>query len=104
MSRVVGTDIYVRATLVGVNVTGATTLQIGYVKPNASAPVYVIATVVTAGTDSVVRAKIPHASVDVAGWWRVFPWIVTATGDVVSDPSQDFEVVEVGAKVGAALN
>lgn len=97
---VIGTDITVQLTLQGVDVSGATTLKIGYIKANGSetSAEYVTATLTDTGTDSTIEGTIPHADNDTLGMLRVFPWVVQGDGKIVSTPAVEVEIISVGAK------
>lgn len=94
-SPVVGTDIRFNCTL-GVDITGATSVQVAYLKPGSSTPAYLTATVTTAAT-GVIYADLPHASNDTPGMWRVYPWVVQSDGKVVSSPSKEFLMLPAGS-------
>jgi len=95
---VVGTDIRITVTL-GVDITGATTKQIGYLKPGSGTPAYLTATV-TDEPNGVMYADLPNATNDTAGVWAVFPWVVQSDGKKVSAAAQSFTVLSLGVVAG----
>jgi len=96
---VVGTDIRITVTL-GVNITGATTKQIGYIKPLGTAIAYLTATVVDPLTGE-MYGDLTHTLNDTPGLWKVFPWVVQSDGKVVGSPAKSFNMLPVGAAVPA---
>jgi hypothetical protein len=94
---VVGTDIRITVTL-GVDITGATTKQIGYIKPGGTIIAYLTATVTDFLTGT-MYGDLTHTLNDTPGLWKVFPWVVQADGKIVGAPSKSFNVLAVGMAV-----
>jgi len=94
---VVGTDIRITVIL-GVDITGATSKQIGYIKPGGTAIAYLTATVVDPLTGE-MYGDLTHTLNDTPGLWKVFPWVVKSDGKVVGTPSKTFTVLPLGMAV-----
>ena len=91
---VIGTDLRITATL-NVDITGATTKQIGYIKPGSTVISFLTASV-TSATGGIIYADITNAINDTVGLWRVFPWVGQADGKIVGAPSRVFTVITKG--------
>jgi hypothetical protein len=93
---VVGTDIKINFT-VAVDITGAKTKQVGYIKPGGTTIAYLDATITQATPTGIGYVNLTAALNDTAGIWKVFPWIVQSDDKIVGAPSKEFTVIEKGA-------
>jgi cation transporter-like permease len=96
---VVGTDVRITVIL-GVNITGATSKQVGYIKPSGTIIAYLTATVVDPLTGE-MYGDLTHTLNDTPGLWKVFPWVVQSDGKVVSSVAKSFNVLPIGSPVPA---
>jgi len=91
---IVGQDYRINATL-NVDITGATSIQIGYLKPGSSTPAYWTATL-----DDPLIGQIHYdvtpAQNDIAGTWRVWPKVLKADGNVLKTVAHSYQVVIEG--------
>jgi hypothetical protein len=89
-----GTDIRINVTL-NLDITGATTKQIAYMKPGNTDYVYLDATV-SNPTIGEMYVDLPYTLTTTPGRWLIFPWVIQSDGKRVSAQSKSFNLQPLG--------
>jgi hypothetical protein len=92
--KIVGTDFDLTGT-VNVDITGAQSVQFGYLKPGSSVIAYWTATVLDALTGA-IKYHVTAAQSDTPGIWKAWPKVVQSDGKVVKTIARTFELKAEG--------